>query len=525
MICGYFKPKFYKKCKHLIKFIKIRLNIQRKKKNAMVSFLKTDIVEILKTGQEDDERAYIKVEELLEYRQMIASYDLIERCCDCISSNLPLMLNQRECPEECREAVYSLIYAAAWVRKVPELKDLRALFTRRYGDSIDAYINQELVEKLVWRKPSREFKVQTLQEIAQEAKISWDSLSKGSLSSSSSLSSKRRESVKKIFPYKKQGAQNDEQGHDEKKDESTVQEKSRLRGPPRQCESHKHKHKSTTSYMKIRLDIVRKKRIAMVNFLEMDIVDFLKNGLEYNAYTRAEMLLEELRIISCYDIIERFCDSISENLSLMLKKRECPEECKEAVSSLIHAAAWVPDVPELKDLRAVFTKRFGSFIHSSVNHEVGLLILINLLFALHCQYLVFLEILQLVEKTELRSRPSRELKIQTVKDIAKEFSIDWDPTALNLFLLGQTSSSQIDDKVETGTDDSKIREEKSIVNDQSENESVLSESWTRDSLSKGSLSSSSSSSLSSPRRDSEKKKILPYGLISPPRTKPGGRNN
>ncbi|XP_009144854.1 uncharacterized protein LOC103868512 [Brassica rapa] len=241
MICGYFKPKFYKKCKHLIKFIKIRLNIQRKKKNAMVSFLKTDIVEILKTGQEDDERAYIKVEELLEYRQMIASYDLIERCCDCISSNLPLMLNQRECPEECREAVYSLIYAAAWVRKVPELKDLRALFTRRYGDSIDAYINQELVEKLVWRKPSREFKVQTLQEIAQEAKISWDSLSKGSLSSSSSLSSKRRESVKKIFPYKKQGAQNDEQGHDEKKDESTVQEKSRLRGPPRQCESHKHK--------------------------------------------------------------------------------------------------------------------------------------------------------------------------------------------------------------------------------------------------------------------------------------------
>lgn len=87
---------------------------------------------------------------------------------------------------------------------------------------------------------------------------------------------------------------------------------------------------------------------------------------------------------------------------------------------------------------------------------------------------------------------------------------------------------QIDDKVETGTDDPKIREEKSTVNDQSEDESVLSESWTRDSLSKGSLSSSSSSSRSSPRRDSEKKKkkkILPYGLISPPRTKPGGRNN
>nr|VDC64866.1 unnamed protein product [Brassica rapa] len=264
-----------------------------------------------------------------------------------------------------------------------------------------------------------------------------------------------------------------------------------------------HVGKSATSYMKIRLEIVRKRRIAMIKFLKMDIVEFLKNGLDYDAYRRAEVLLEELRIISCYDILEQFCDCISENLSLMLKKRECPEECREAVSSLIYAAAWVPDVPELKDLRAVFTRRFGSFIASSVNYE-------------------------LVEKTELRRRPSRELKIQTVKDIAKEFSIDWDPTALNLLLLRQTSALQIEDKVETGADDPNIERKKSIVNDQSENESALSQAWTRDSLSNRSLSSSSSSSFGSPRRDTEKKKkkkILPYGIISPSETKPGAGND
>ncbi|CAH8386022.1 unnamed protein product [Eruca vesicaria subsp. sativa] len=265
------------------------------------------------------------------------------------------------------------------------------------------------------------------------------------------------------------------------------------------------KSKSATSYMKIRLDIVRKRRIAMVKFLKMDIVEFLKNGLDYNAYTRAEVLLEELRIISCYDIIERFCDCISENLPLMLKNRECPEECREAVSSLIYAAAWVPDVPELRDLRAMFTRRFGSFIASSVNYE-------------------------LVEKTELRRRPSRELKIQTLKDIAKEFSIDWDPTALNLLLLRETSALQIEDnKVETGADDPKIETKNS--NDQSEDESVLSQAWTRDSLSNRSLSSSSSSSFGSIKRDSEKnkkkkkKKILPYGIISSPNTKQGARND
>ncbi|XP_010500830.1 PREDICTED: uncharacterized protein LOC104778153 [Camelina sativa] len=256
------------------------------------------------------------------------------------------------------------------------------------------------------------------------------------------------------------------------------------------------KSKSTTSYMKIRLDIVRKKRTAMVRNYKTDIANFLKNEQDCEAYRRAELLLEELRIISCYDLIERFCDCISENLPLMLKKRECPEECREAVSSLIYATAWVPDVPELKDLRAVFTKRFGNFTASSVNHE-------------------------LVEKTGSRRLPSRELKIQTLKDIANEFSINWDPTALKLMLLTETSALQIEGKMETGADDPKIERDKSIIDDQSEDESVLSEStWRGDLLSKGSFSSSSSSSPSSLRRESVRKKkrkeILPYGIISPP---------
>ncbi|CAD5315319.1 unnamed protein product [Arabidopsis thaliana] len=264
------------------------------------------------------------------------------------------------------------------------------------------------------------------------------------------------------------------------------------------------KSKSTTSYMKIRIDIVRRKRIAMVRNYKTDIVNFLKNGQDSEAYRRAELLLEELRILSCYDLIERFCDCISENLSLMLKKRECPEECREAVSSLIYATAWVPDVPELKDLRAVFTKRFGNFIASSVNHE-------------------------LVEKTELLRPPSRELKIQTVKDVANEFSINWDPTPLKLMLLRETSALQIKDKVETRADYLNKDTEKSFMDEHSDDESVLSESWRIDSLSKGSLSSSSSSSSSSLRRVSVRKKkgkkILPYGIISSPDTKLGAGND
>lgn len=84
--------------------------------------------------------------------------------------------------------------------------------------------------------------------------------------------------------------------------------------------------------------------------------------------------------------------------------------------------------------------------------------------------------------------------------------------------------------METGADDQKIEKEKNLVDEQSEDESVLSESWRRDSFSKGSLSSCSSSSSSSLRREfvkkkKRKKKILPFGIISPPYTKPGARDD
>lgn len=59
--------------------------------------------------------------------------------------------------------------------------------------------------------------------------------------------------------------------------------------------------------------------------------------------------------------------------SVQLFCRECPEECKEAASSLMHAAARFSDLPELRELRTVFTERYGNSIESYVNKEVAAL--------------------------------------------------------------------------------------------------------------------------------------------------------
>jgi len=50
--------------------------------------------------------------------------------------------------------------------------------------------------------------------------------------------------------------------------------------------------------------------------------------------------------------------------------RECPEEAMEAISTLNFAAARFSDLPELYDLRRIFTERYGSQMESSVNAEV-----------------------------------------------------------------------------------------------------------------------------------------------------------
>ncbi|KAE8700646.1 hypothetical protein F3Y22_tig00110556pilonHSYRG00495 [Hibiscus syriacus] len=89
----------------------------------------------------------------------------------------------------------------------------------------------------------------------------------------------------------------------------------------------------------MRLETIKKKRNAVEKFLKNDVADLLMNGLDYNAYSRAEGLLMEQRRTACYDLIEQFCDSISKHISVMQKQSECPEECREAVQSLIYAAA------------------------------------------------------------------------------------------------------------------------------------------------------------------------------------------
>ncbi|GLT77742.1 hypothetical protein SLA2020_493020 [Shorea laevis] len=172
MFNGILKPKFYTKCKSAIKYTKLRIEVIVKKKNAMQNIWKNDVVHLLKSGH--DYEAYGRTEVLLMEQKKIDCYQLVDQFCDCIQKNLSLMLKERECPEDCREAVASLIYAAARFADLTELCDLRSQFTKKYGNTPESFVNEEFAVKLRAEPPTKDMRLQLMHDIAEEFSLEWD---------------------------------------------------------------------------------------------------------------------------------------------------------------------------------------------------------------------------------------------------------------------------------------------------------------------------------------------------------------
>ncbi|KAF9617672.1 hypothetical protein IFM89_037906 [Coptis chinensis] len=190
------------------------------------------------------------------------------------------------------------------------------------------------------------------------------------------------------------------------------------------------KCKSLIKLTNTRIDAIKRKRNAMQKYLKKDIADLLANGLDINAYGRADGLSVELNLSSCYDFVERCCDSIPKQLSVMQKQKDCPEESREAVSSLMFAAARFADLPELRDLRDIFTERYGKNLEVYANME-------------------FVE--------NLASKPPiMEKKLQLMREIAQEFSIKWDSNAFEQKIANSPLPAQDQTKRQASFNDPKI---------------------------------------------------------------------
>jgi len=173
MLDGILGRGFSSKCKSLIKPTRARIEVLRRREEATQRFLKGNLAKLLSNGL--DINAYGRTEEYIAGLNLLSCYDYIEQSCEFILKQLRVIQKQRECPEECRESVGSLMFAAARFSDMPELRDLRDTFQERYGSSLEHFVNQEFVENLASRPPTMEKKIKLLHDIALEFSIKWDS--------------------------------------------------------------------------------------------------------------------------------------------------------------------------------------------------------------------------------------------------------------------------------------------------------------------------------------------------------------
>ncbi|KAJ0865980.1 putative vacuolar protein sorting-associated protein Ist1 [Helianthus annuus] len=81
----------------------------------------------------------------------------------CSVDSVPVVV----CPEELKEAVSGLLYAAPRCGEFPELREIRAILTTRFRNEFSA-IESKMIQKLSAKEPGLEMRMKVLEEIARE---------------------------------------------------------------------------------------------------------------------------------------------------------------------------------------------------------------------------------------------------------------------------------------------------------------------------------------------------------------------
>lgn len=111
---------------------------------------------------------------------MLDVFVMLEGYCNLVIERVHLIEQERECPEELKEAISGLLFASSRCGEFPELLEIRAVFQSRYGKEFAARaielrnncgVNTKLIQKLSTRQPDLESRMKEVKEIAAENSI------------------------------------------------------------------------------------------------------------------------------------------------------------------------------------------------------------------------------------------------------------------------------------------------------------------------------------------------------------------
>ncbi|KAJ0235385.1 Regulator of Vps4 activity in the MVB pathway protein [Hirschfeldia incana] len=172
------------------------------------------------------------------------------------------------------------------------------------------------------------------------------------------------------------------------------------------------KCKTSLNFAIARMKLLQNKRDMHLKHMKKEIAQFLQAGQEPIARIRVEHVIREMNLWAAYEILELFCEFVLARVPILESQKECPRELREAIASIIFAAPRCSEVPDLLHLKNLFGTKYGKefiMVSSELRPDSG----VNR---------------TIIEKLSPAS-PSGETRLKVLKEIAKEYSLNWDSSA------------------------------------------------------------------------------------------------
>ncbi|KAM7464357.1 hypothetical protein LguiA_032478 [Lonicera macranthoides] len=150
-----------------------RLAVLNKQRQARLSVARSDVIQLLNLGHH--EPALLRVEQVIKEQNLLDVFSMIEGYCHLLIEMVNLIEQAKVCPDELKEAISSLLYTSTRCGELPELQEIRAIFTSRFGKEFAASaielwnncgVNPKIIQKLSTKQPSLDTRLKVLQEIA-----------------------------------------------------------------------------------------------------------------------------------------------------------------------------------------------------------------------------------------------------------------------------------------------------------------------------------------------------------------------
>ncbi|XP_052149885.1 uncharacterized protein LOC127768366 [Oryza glaberrima] len=122
----------------------------------------------------------------------------------------------------------------------------------------------------------------------------------------------------------------------------------------------------------LRIATARGPHLARKSIATDDVRQLLTLDHLDRAIHRAEQVIAEDNMLEAFEMIEMYCKRLIEHAAKLDKPGECTDEIREAAASVMFAAGWCSELPELLFARTILADKFGSDFTEAAKDGTGI---------------------------------------------------------------------------------------------------------------------------------------------------------